>query len=111
MKNVTKILAIVLVLGLAISALAAGAKNVTIGSDATLNGAKLLKGEYKVIVDGNGPEVKVSFLQNGKVIAAAPGKMVDAGAAPEFSAVVMDKTAKVQELRISGLKTKVIFNQ
>jgi hypothetical protein len=106
-----RFLVIALVLGLAISALAAGAKNLTIGSDATVNGAKLVKGEYKVVVDGNGPEVKVNFLQNGKVIATAPGKMVDSGSAPEFSAVVIDKTAKVQELRIAGLKSKIVFNQ
>lgn len=113
MKVISKYLVIVLVLGIAISAVAGSAKNVTLRSDASLNGTKLAAGEYKVIVDGDGPDVKVSFTQKGKVIATANGKMIDNGNAPEFSAVVVNKSqnGSIQELRIAGMKSKVVFNQ
>lgn len=114
MKAMSKVLVVVLVLGLALAAVAASTKNVTLRSDASLNGTKLTAGEYKVVVDGDGPDVKVSFMQKGKVIATADGKLVDNGGAPEFSAVVVtrgDGGSSIQELRIAGMKSKVVFNQ
>jgi hypothetical protein len=113
MKGVSKLLVVLLVLGLAISAVAAGAKSIELRNDANLNGTKLAAGTYKVNVEGTGDAVKVSFLQKDKVIATANGKMVDGSAAPEFSAVVVNSKSNnnIEELRLAGMKSKIVFNQ
>jgi len=111
MKIVSKILMFALVLGLAVSAFAGTVKNVELKSDAVLNGTTLKAGAYKVTIDGDGPDVKVSFMQKNKVIATGDAKLVENGAAPEFSAVVRDSKNALQELRLAGLKSKVVFNQ
>jgi hypothetical protein len=111
MKGFAKLVVVMLVLGLAISALAAGAKSIELRSDATLNGTKLAAGTYKVNVEGTGDAVKVTFLQKDKVVATASGKMVDGTAAPEFSAVVKTANNNIEELRLAGMKSKIVFNQ
>jgi uncharacterized lipoprotein YehR (DUF1307 family) len=112
MKGVSKLLVVLLVLGLAISAVAAGAKSIELRNDANLNGTKLAAGSYKVNVEGTGDAVKVTFLQKDKVIATANGKMVD-GTAPEFSAVVINTKSNnsILELQLAGMKSKIVFNQ
>lgn len=111
MKGFSKVLVVLLVLGLAITALAAGAKSLELRSDATLNGTKLAAGTYKVNVEGTGDAVKVTFLQKDKVIATASGKMVDGSVAPEFSAVVKAANNNIEELRLAGMKSKIVFNR
>lgn len=113
MKGVSKLLVVLMVLGLAISVMAAGAKSIELRNDANLNGTKLAAGTYKVNVEGTGDAVKVTFLQKDKVIASANGKMVDGTTAPEFSAVVVNSKANnnIEELRLAGMKSKIIFNQ
>ncbi len=111
MRSISKFMLIAIILGLAVSAFAATVKNVELKSDAVLNGTTLKAGSYKVSIDGEGANVKVSFMQGNKVIATSDAKLVDNGAAPEFSAVVRDTKNSIQELRIAGLKSKVVFNQ
>src|SRR6266496_215133 len=111
MKGFSKLLVVLLVLGLAISAVAAGAKSVELRSDSTLNGTKLAAGFYKVNVEGTGDAVKVTFMQKDKVVANANGKMIDGTVAPEFSTVVKTSNNNIEELRLAGMKSKIVFNQ
>lgn len=112
MRSISKLLLVLMVLGLAISAVAAGAKSLELRSDANLGGTKLVAGSYKVNVEGTGDAVKVTFLQKNKVIATASGKMIDGTVAPTFSAVVINKDANtIKELWLAGMKSKIVFNQ
>ncbi len=112
MKSVMKVVVVALVLMMAVAAFAGNSASLRLPYDATVNGTKLTAGEYKVTVDGSGPEVKVTFAQEGKVMATVTGTIVEGQKAPEFSAVVTDKTSdgvKINELRLAKMKNAVKF--
>ncbi len=112
MKSTLKFVSVVLVLMLAVSAFAASAKSasatVRIPADVTVKGTKLAAGEYKVSLDGSGPEVKVTFAQEGQVKATVTGTLVAGNLAPEYSSVVTEKGA-INELRLAKNKNTVKF--
>jgi type 1 fimbria pilin len=114
MKSTMKFSAIVLLVIFAIAAVAADINSGTIriSNDATVAGTKLVAGDYKVTIDGTGPEVKVIFAQNGTVKATVTGTASEEKAAPEYSSVLTNKTAdgvKIAELRLAKKKTVVKF--
>lgn len=112
MKSVMKAVVVAVVLMLAVAAFASNSASLRLPYDATVNGTKLTAGEYKVTVDGAGPEVKVTFAQDGKVMATVTGTVVEGKVAPEFSAVITDKTAdgvKINEIRLAKMKNTVKF--
>ncbi|MDT8066736.1 MAG: hypothetical protein ROO76_01085 [Terriglobia bacterium] len=112
MKSTVKLLAVVAVLMLAVSSLAGNLADLRISNDVTVGGAKLAAGNYKVRIDGNGPDVKVIFEQSGKVKATVNGTFQEQKEAPEYSSVVTVKTAegyKVDELRLAKTKGYVKF--
>lgn len=112
MKSVMKLVVVALVLMLAVSAFAGNSGTLRLASDSSVNGAKLTAGDYKVTVDGNGPDVKVIFVQDGKVKATVSGTLAEGTVAPEFSSVVTSKAAdgvKVNELRLAKMKSFVKF--
>ena len=108
MKSIMKLGVVALVLILAVSAFAGTTSMLRLNSDVSVNGTKLAAGEYKVTVDGNGPEVKVIFAQDGKVKATVSGTLAEGTVAPEFSSVVTSKAADgvlVSELRLAKMKS------
>jgi predicted lysophospholipase L1 biosynthesis ABC-type transport system permease subunit len=113
MKSTMKLFAVMLVLVLAVAAFAANkSASVRISNDATVAGTKLAAGDYKVTIDGTGPEVKVIFEQNGNVKATVTGTMTEEKTAPEYSSVITSKTAdgnKIAELRLAKNKAVVKF--
>lgn len=112
MKSMVKMLAVVLVLILAVAAWAGNTADLRLSSDVTVAGAKLPAGNYKVTIDGSGPDVKVIFAQSGQVKATANGTFQAEKTAPEYSSVVMEKTSdgqKVSELRLAKTKGFVKF--
>ena len=113
MKVISTVLIFAMALGMGISAFAATKGDVNLAHEATLKGTKLPAGSYQVAVDGSGPDVKVTFLQNSKVIAIATGKLAESKVAPEFSAVVMDAKNgnAITEVRVAKLKGAVTINQ
>ncbi|HWR35793.1 MAG TPA: hypothetical protein VN622_08010 [Clostridia bacterium] len=114
MKTISKVLAVALLIGLAMSVFAANSASLVLRNEATMNGTKLAAGEYKVTVDGTGSDVKVTFLQGSKVIATSSGTLVERPVAPEFSAVVLDKVNGVntiQEIRLAKLKGSVLLGK
>jgi hypothetical protein len=114
MKSTMKLSAVVLVVIFAVAAFAADLNTGTIriSSDAVVAGSKLAAGDYKVTIDGTGPEVKVIFTQGGTVKATVSGTLADEKIAPEFSSVVTSKSAdgnKIAELRLAKKKAVVKF--
>jgi uncharacterized protein YfaP (DUF2135 family) len=113
MKSIMKLAVVALVVILAVSAFAGNIGNLRLNNDTTVSGTKLAAGEYKVTVDGTGPEVKVIFAQDGKVKATVSGKLATEAAAPEYSSVVINKAgdkAAVTELRLAKMKGVVKFD-
>lgn len=78
-----------LALLLACSAFAATKASVTLQSPATINGAKLKPGEYKLQWDGSGPDVEVSIIQGKTVLAKVPAKLMNLKSASENNAAVL----------------------
>ncbi len=113
MKSIMKLGVIALVLTLAVSAFAGNIGSLRLNNDSTIGGAKLTAGEYKVTVDGTGPDVKVIFTQDGKVKATVNGKLAAETTAPEYSSVVTSKSGDkvtVTELRLAKMKGSVKFD-
>jgi hypothetical protein len=112
MKSISKFAVLALVLTLAVSAFAGNSASLRLANDTTVGNAKLAAGEYKVTIDGTGPEVKVIFAQGSQVKATVAGTYVEQKTAPEFSSVVTSNTAdgvKVAELRLAKNKGYVKF--
>lgn len=113
MKSMMKLVVVTLVLMLAVAAFAGNIGNLKLNSDSTVAGTKLAAGDYKVTVDGTGPDVKVIFAQDGKVKATVNGKLATEATAPEFSSVVTTKkgdSVAVTELRLAKMKGSVKFD-
>ncbi|HMK28107.1 MAG TPA: hypothetical protein VK473_00380 [Terriglobales bacterium] len=70
-----------LVIALASVAMA-GSKNsasVSISQPVKVGDTQLQPGDYKVVWDGTGSDVQVSFMQGKKTVATAPAKLVEQG--------------------------------
>ena len=73
-------------------------KNVSVADQVVLAGKTLKPGQYKVEWQGNGPMVKVSFLQSGKTVLTAPAKVTQLATKAPYDAVV-------ENTRKNGTKT------
>ncbi|MGA1985787.1 MAG: hypothetical protein ABSG72_05910 [Candidatus Sulfotelmatobacter sp.] len=101
-----------LVMGLALllasSAFAATKADLVLQSPATINGAKLKPGEYKLQWDGSGPNVEVSILRGKTVLTKVPGKVVELKSASQNNAAVVkhndDGTSTLAGARFEGKK-------
>ncbi len=112
MKSIMKLGVAALVLTLAVSLFAANSGNLRLNNDSTVAGTKLTAGEYKVTIDGTGPDVKVIFAQNGKVKATVNGTLAEEKTAPEYSSILTSKsgdTVTINELRLAKVKGYVKF--
>jgi len=87
--TVSKILVMGLTVLLASSAFAASKATVTLQSSATINGAQLKPGDYKLQWDGSGPNVEVSIVQGKNVLAKVPAKIVDLSSPSNRNAAIM----------------------
>ena len=50
--------------------------NIELDQPVTIAGTQLAPGQYKLIWEGNGPNVNVSFVEGKKTVATAPAKLV-----------------------------------
>ena len=89
--TVSKSLVMGLALLLASSAFAATKASLTLQSSATINGAKLKPGEYKLQWEGTGPNVEVSFIQGKTVVAKVPAKVVDLSSPAPYNVTMASK--------------------
>ena len=112
MKLITKLGVIALILAFAVVAFAGNSASLRLNNDATVSGTKLAAGDYKVTVDGAGPDVKVIFAQDGKVKATVSGTLAQEGVAPEFSSIITSKAGEsvaINELRLAKMKGYIKF--
>jgi hypothetical protein len=74
----SKLITLVLAVLVAGSAFAAAARkgNFQVFDPVQVNGKQLPKGEYTVTWDGEGPNVSLNFVRDGKVVATAAGRIV-----------------------------------
>jgi hypothetical protein len=106
--TVTKSLVVGLALTLASSAFAASKANLTLNNPTSINGTSLKAGEYKLLWDGNGPNVEVSIVQGKKVIAKVPAKVVDLNQSSANDAALLkqnsDGSTTLAGVRFQGKK-------
>lgn len=57
----------------------------TIGSAVQVGGTQLQAGDYALKWDGAGPNVQVSILRSGNVVATVPARVVDLGQKSKYS--------------------------
>jgi hypothetical protein len=118
--NLRKALGVTLVAMLFCVAVGAAAKpkdsrTMVLLSDAIVTGSHLASGTYNVRWTSQSPAAAVSFLQEGKVVATATGKIVDRGKKYESNEVVYDRDADgahvIVELRFRGSSEVIVFNE
>ncbi len=112
MKSTMKLGIFLLILGLAISTFAATNAHIRINNDVSVNGTKLTAGEYKVTVDGNGPDVKVTFAQGKEVKATVNGTIAKDTTGNGYDSVVYSKTnggTVISEIYFAKLRSTVKF--
>jgi|SRR5579863_3363176 hypothetical protein len=106
--TVSKSLVMGLALLLASSAFAATKANLHLNDSTSINGTKLKPGDYKLVWDGAGPDVEVSFMQGKTVIAKAPAKVVDLNSPAQNNAAVVrrndDGSTVLSGARFEGKK-------
>jgi hypothetical protein len=51
-------------------------ENLSLGTPTKVGNSQLQPGDYKVVWEGNGPDVQVSFVQDKKTVATATAKLV-----------------------------------
>lgn len=117
--NMKKILSVTIV-AVAFAAAIAAAKvkdsgNLELRFDVTVAGAHLAGGNYIVRWQSHSPEATVSFLQEGKVVATATGKVVDRGTKYQDDEVIFGAAADgarvIRELHFAGTSEALVFNQ
>jgi hypothetical protein len=106
--TVSKSVVMGLALLLASSAFAATKATMVLQDTATINGAKLKPGEYKLQWDGTGPNVEVSIMQGKTVLAKVPAKVVDLSSPAPYNAALLkrndDGTSTLKGARFEGKK-------
>jgi len=104
--TVSKSVVMGLALLLASSAFAATKASMTLQSSATINGAQLKPGDYKLEWDGSGPNVEVSIVKGKKEIAKVPAKVVDLNSPATNNAAVLkvngDGSSTLAGVRFEG---------
>ncbi|MFZ0960747.1 MAG: hypothetical protein WAO35_07550 [Terriglobia bacterium] len=87
--------------------------NLDLRFDVTVAGAHLASGNYDIRWQSHSPEATVSFLQEGKVVATAEGKVVDRGTKYQNDGVVYgqaaDGTRVIRELHFQGSREAIEF--
>jgi len=90
-------------------------RTMVLHSNATVAGAHLASGTYNVQWQTHSPEATVTFMQEGKLVATAEGKVVDRGKKYPADAVMFDETGDggriIREIRFKGSSEVIEFNQ
>jgi len=111
------VLSLTCVLGFGASAHAArnSAHSVEIFDAVQIGGTKLKPGNYKVEWQGTGPAVQVSFQQNGKTVATAPGTLKTNDYQVTRDAIVTEATdagtSALKEIDFGHQKEALFFYQ
>ncbi|HWO01890.1 MAG TPA: hypothetical protein VNS63_21740 [Blastocatellia bacterium] len=87
-------------------------ESVTLIEPVKVGATQLQPGRYKVIWDGSGPEVQVTFINGKKTIATAPAKLVNQES--PYDGAVETKTSDDNSKLLHGISWKkraLIFDQ
>ena len=79
--------------------------NVLLDQPVNVAGTQLAPGNYKMIWQGNGPDVSVSFIEGKKIVATAPAKLVtDPTSQPGAidTDTTTDKTIRLQAVELKN---------
>lgn len=80
-------------------------KNIVLDFNATVAGTHLASGSYTVQWETHSPEATVNFLQEGKVVGTAEGRLVDRGHKYSSDSVLYDDLPAgrvIHEIRFKG---------
>ena len=87
-------------------------RSVDIPDAVQVGGKQLEAGHYKLQIEGAGPDVQVSFLQNGKTVATVPGKLKTNDNEVTQDAIVTDSANKtLDEIQFRRDKESLVFQQ
>jgi hypothetical protein len=81
--------------------------NIELDQPVTIAGTQLVPGQYKLIWEGNGPNVNVSFVEGKKTVATAPAKLMS-NPTNEEAIETATQTDNTQILRAVDLKSVAI---
>jgi hypothetical protein len=105
----------ILVLSLAATAVAGEGRKILVQHVATVAGHSIASGSYSVTWKAHDPGATVSFLQEGKVVVTAEGKLVDRPKKSNSNEVVYGKSAdgsrEIQEIRFRGQSQAIVFTE
>jgi hypothetical protein len=114
MKRSSTITAALLAMVFAVPAISLAAKNqesVSLSKTTTVQNTQLNPGDYKVVWEGNGPDVQVSFVQYKKTVATAPAKLVQKTSTYDGAIDTTDGANNSQVLNsIEWKKQSLVFN-
>jgi len=87
--------------------------SVAIPESVLVGGAQLKPGNYKVEWQGNGPEVQVNFVRDGKTVATVPGtlKTNDANVVDDIVTDTSTNAKTLKEIDFSRGKESLVFDQ
>ena len=97
-----------LVLLLAAAAFAANKASCNVAEAVTVNGHRLAPGEYQFQWDGTGPNIDLSILSKGKLIATVPARLVEQSQAGDKNTMRMrendDGSRSLTQIYFAGKK-------
>ena len=113
MKSIRTFAFILLALAQPVALLAQShSKQVKFDQTTKVGDTALQPGDYKVVWDGDGPDVEVSFQQNNKTVASATAKLANAPGPYDAAVVVRDDSTgsvTLEELDFKNLE--LVFSQ
>jgi hypothetical protein len=84
--------------------------NLSVHEDTTIAGVKVPAGEYKMVIDRQGPVVKFTLMRGGRIIVATDAHFAELASFSAPTAVVTGANAKVTEIQVSKLKGAIVFD-
>jgi len=82
--------------------------NIQLDQSVTIAGTQLAPGQYKLIWEGNAPNVTVSFMEGKKTVATAPAKLVSNPTSETEAIETNTATGKTPVLNAVDLKNVTI---
>jgi hypothetical protein len=87
-------------------------RSVDIPDAVQVGGTQLQPGHYKLQIQGTGPDVQVTFLQDGKTVATVPGKLKTNDEQVTQDQIVTDSANKtLAEIDFRRDKESLVFQQ
>ena len=90
-------------------------RSVEIPDSVQVGGTQLKPGDYRVEWQGTGPDVKVNFVRDGKIVATVPGTLKTNEAQVVQDGIVTDTTSAntqtLKEIDLGHHKESLVFEQ